>query len=587
MKKLLQRLIKAFEFSKLKYRFIFFFIIVSMIPTLLLGISSSLISKGLILEREEKDAMSNITKIKEQINEVMSERETTALKFYIDQSVQQLFSEQKNSIDDKFEIMKLLFSREQMKGNHSIFLSDEYGNIYSNARAVSSSSKQMNYQYNKLLQKNNIDYKWVGLSKVQGEFVLPYVRAIKSFNLERNLGLVIINLKESTISNIYKSLVREKSGDIFILDENGYILSNLNKTLLEQPFIRISKIGTINSFKKSYTQATIGNQKYLLVQVTDSKTQWKYLNLVPLDFVLEGNTSMTLTTLLICILSILLALFIGITVALRITVPVNDLILFMNEVEGGNLDLEYNIDRKDEIGKLANYFNKMIKRLKVSINEIYNVQRAKRDAELKALVFQINPHFLYNTLSSIIWLAHNGKNEKVIEMADTLSKLFRISISRGKEIIKIGKELEHVQSYVKIQEIRYNDMFVCVFDIDDDILDYYTPKLILQPLVENAIYHGIKSLEDQKGIIKIEGKRVDDKIIFNVIDNGNALTEEQANHLNEVLKNSLEEANFGIGIKNVNNRIKLYYGPEYELSFSRVNGRTIAALTLPVVETEP
>jgi two-component system sensor histidine kinase YesM len=130
-------------------------------------------------------------------------------------------------------------------------------------------------------------------------------------------------------------------------------------------------------------------------------------------------------------------------------------------------------------------------------------------------------------------------------------------------------------------------MFICVFDIDDDILDYYTPKLILQPLVENAIYHGIKSLEGQKGIIKIEGKRVEEKILFTVTDNGILLTEEQADHLNDVLKNSLEEDNFGIGIKNVNNRIKLYYGPEYELSFSRVNGRTIAAVTLPVVETEP
>jgi two-component system sensor histidine kinase YesM len=386
---------KTIEFSKLKYRFIFFFIIVSMIPTLLLGISSSIIFKGLILQREEKDAISNITQIKEQINDVMSERETIALKFYIDQSVQTLFSQHDYSIDNKFDIMKLLFSREQMKGNHSIFLSDEYGNIYTNARAVSSSSKAMNYQYNKLLQKNNIDYKWVGLNKLQGEFVLPYVRAIKSFNLERNLGLVIINLKESTVSDIYKNMIKEKQGDLFILDENGYILSNQNKTLLGQPFIRVCKIGTIKSFKNAFTQVTISNQKYLMVQIADSKTQWKYLNLVPLDYVLEGNKSMTITTLLICILSILLALFVGITISYRITVPVNNLISFMNEVEGGNLDLEYNIDRKDEIGKLANYFNRMIKRLKVSINEIYNVQRAKRDAELKSLVFQINPHFLY------------------------------------------------------------------------------------------------------------------------------------------------------------------------------------------------
>ena len=580
------KLMKFFEFSKLKYRFIFFFIIVSMIPTFLLGVSSSLISRDLILQREEKEAIFNISGIKEQINNVMSESETIALKFYIDQSVQSLFSSQEYSIENKFEIMKLLFSRDQMKGNHSIFLSDEYGNIYSNARAVSSSSKAMNYEYNKLLQRMNIDYKWVGLGKVQGEYVLPDVRVIKSFNLERNLGLLIINLKESTVSNTYKNLINDRYGNIFILDENNDILSNPDKALLGKQFYSIYKTETIRSFRNIYTEAALNNQRFLLVKLVDNKTQWKYISLIPLDYVLESNRSLTLTTLLICFLSILLAMFIGITVALRITVPVNKLISFMNEVEDGNLNLEDNINRKDVIGKLASYFHSMIGRLKVSINEIYNVQRAKRDAELKALVFQINPHFLYNTLSSIIWLAHNGKNDKVIEVADALSKLFRISISRGKEIIKISKELEHVQSYIKIQEIRYSDKFVCVFDINDDILEYYTPKLILQPLVENALYHGVKSM-DEKGIIKIEGEKAEGKIIFNVIDNGNALTNEEADHLNDILKDSIEEDNFGIGIKNVNNRIKLYYGPEYELSYRRSNGKTIASVTIPIIENEP
>jgi two-component system sensor histidine kinase YesM len=556
-----------------------------MIPTIILGISSSFISRGLILEREDKDAISNISKLKEQINGVMSERETIALKFYIDQSVQRLFSKQEDSVDKKFEIMKLLFSSDNMKGNHSIFLSDEYGNIYSNARAVSSSSKLMNYEYNKLLQKKNIDYKWVGLSKIQGENVLPYVRTIKSINMERNLGLVIINLKESTVSNIYKDLIAERHGDIFIVDEDGIILSNQNKSLLGTKFNSLCKIDTIRSLKNSYVEATFNDQKYLLVELVDNKTQWKYISLIPLNYVLEGKKSLTLITLLICLLSILFALFVGITVALRITVPINKLIAFMSVVESGNLNLEYNIDRKDEIGKLANYFNKMIKKLKFSIDEIYNVQKAKKDAELKALVFQINPHFLYNTLSSIICLADSGKNEMVIEMADTLSKLFRISISRGKEIIKISKELEHVQSYITIQKIRYKDKFICAFDIDDDILDYYTPKLILQPLVENSIYHGIKSM-DKKGIIKIEGKIEGQKIIFNVIDNGNAMTEDQVNQLNNVLKNSIEEDNFGIGIKNVNNRIRLYFGTEYELSFKKENDNIIAKITIPIIVNE-
>lgn len=586
MRQFFNKVIKMFQFSKLKYKFIFFFLIVSMIPTIILGISSSFISSGLILEREGKDAASNLSKLKEQINGVLGERETIALKFYIDSSVQSLFSGQEYSVDKKFEIMKLLFSSDHMKGNHSIFLSDEYGNIYSNARAVSSSSKTMNYEYNKLIQKNDIGYKWVGLSKIQGENVLPYVRAIKSINMERNLGLVIINLKESTVSNMYKDLITEGQGDIFIVDENGIILSNKNKSLLGSKFNNICRTSTIRGWKSSYIQADFNNQKYLLVQLLDNKTQWKYVSLIPLDYVDKGIKSITVSTLLICFLSILFALFVSITVSLKITEPINNLITYMSEVDSGNLDIEYNIDRKDEFGKLSNYFNQMIKKLKISIDEIYNVQRAKRDAELKALVFQINPHFLYNTLSSIIWLAHNGENDRVIEVADSLSKLFRISISRGKETIKISKEIEHVQSYITIQKIRYKNKFICAFDIDDDILDYYTPKLILQPLVENSIYHGIKNM-DKTGVIKIEGKRDGDRIVFCVIDNGSAMTVEQVNHLNDVLKGSIEEDNFGIGVKNVNNRIRLYFGPQYELSFKKENNNIIAMITIPIIENEP
>jgi len=580
-----KKLAKLFEFSKLKYRFVFFFLIASLIPTLIIGISSYLISKELIIEKEVKAAMVNISKLKDEINVALSERETTALSFCIDPAVQRQFSKSEDNNDNKYQIMALLVAGQHMKGNHSIFVSDEYGNIYSNVRAVSFISKSMTYEYSRFLQNNNIDYKWVGLDRIQGEYILPYVRAIESLDMKRKLGLVIINLRESTIFNIYKNLLKELNADIYILDENGIIISNQNKKYLGSSFSNICSLQKETGFKSNYMEATINGEKFLLIELNDYKTNWKYVCLISLEYMLAGTKSINRITVLICFLTALLSLVVGITVTSKITVPINKLITFMDTVDGGNLDLEYNIDRKDEIGKFANFFNKMIKKLKVSIDEIYHVQKAKRDAELKALVFQINPHFLYNTLSSIIWLAHNGKNDNVIEMADALSKLFRISISKGQEFITVSKEIEHVQSYIAIQMIRYKNKFVCAFDIEDDILNYYTPKLILQPLVENSIYHGIKNL-DTKGIIKIEGKKVNDTIVFNIIDNGNAMTEKEIDNLNHILLDCVEESDFGIGVKNVNNRIRLYFGADYGLKYKKEGNNIVASVTIPILESD-
>ena len=580
-----KKLLKSLEFSKLKYRFIFFFLIASLIPTLIIGISSYLISKELIIERQIKGVMSTISKLKDEIDGVLSERETIAIKFYIDPSIQRLFSKSGDDPADKFKIMKLLFSNENIKGNHSIFLSDEYGNIYSNVRAVSSSSKSMNYEYNKLLQNSSIDYKWVGLNEIQGEYVLPYVRTIKSLDMKRNLGLVIINLKEATIYNTYRNLLGELDGDIFILDDQGMIISNRNKNYLGKSFSSISKLENIKGIKSSYVEVEMDGKNFLLIELNDNKTNWKYVYLISLERMLEGTGSISQITIVICLLTVLLSFIVGITVASRITIPINRLIAFVNTVDSGKLDLECKIDRKDEIGKLSTFLNKMIKKLKISIEEIYQVQKAKKDAELKALVFQINPHFLYNTLSSIIWLANNGENGKVIEMVDTLSKLFRISINRGKEFITINKEIEHVQSYITIQRIRYKDQFICAIDVDYDILDYFTPKLILQPLVENAIYHGIKNLEE-KGVIKIEGKMEEDRIVFNVIDNGDAMTDDKMEALNNFLTGYVKDSNSGIGIANVNNRIKLYFGTNYGLTYKKEGRYTIASITIPIVKND-
>ncbi|MEG2957551.1 MAG: sensor histidine kinase, partial [Christensenellaceae bacterium] len=191
---------------------------------------------------------------------------------------------------------------------------------------------------------------------------------------------------------------------------------------------------------------------------------------------------------------------------------------------------------------------------------IKSEERQKRKAELNFLQAQINPHFLYNTLDSIVWMAETNHKD-VVKMTESLAKLFRLSLSKGKEIIKIRDEVSHVENYLIIQKMRYTNKFDFKIDVEEQILDMQTLKLILQPLVENAIYHGIKNTR-HKGNILIKGRLVMDNVLLQVMDDGAGIEHTKAAMLLS------DDNKKGIGIKNVDERIKLYYGEQYGLEIN-------------------
>ena len=235
-----------------------------------------------------------------------------------------------------------------------------------------------------------------------------------------------------------------------------------------------------------------------------------------------------------------------------------------------------------EIGLIADSFAGMVEKLKVSLANGIKMQKEKREADLRVLEFQINPHFLYNTLSSVVWLSRENRNDDVIKVAKSLSNLFRISISKGKEIITIAEELEHVKSYIEIEKIRHGEQFTVEYRLDPVIMKNLTVKLVLQPIVENAIYHGIKQSRSGRGTIWISGAEFGGDIRFQVVDDGDTLSEREAARLNEFLERPESSSeDFGIGIRNVNDRIRLTYGSPYGLSFSRDGALTIVSILIP------
>ncbi|MBR3042850.1 MAG: sensor histidine kinase, partial [Eubacterium sp.] len=291
---------------------------------------------------------------------------------------------------------------------------------------------------------------------------------------------------------------------------------------------------------------------------------------------IEVAKSLLSTVRFLVILLIIIIAFIYIIsrrLSKRITEPITDLCEMTEKFAGGDFTVSYHTDRNDEMSTLAESFNSMVKEIETLIDDIHKEQENAKDAELRLLQEQINPHFLYNTLDAIIWMTESGENQKAIQVIQELSSFFRITLSKGQREITINNEKEHVKSYLEIQRYRYQDIMDYELHIDEDILDYHIQKLTLQPIVENALYHGIKNKRG-KGLIEVYGAKDGDDIVFTIRDNGIGMKEEELERLRLLISGKVEEDDgndqSGFGMANVEKRIEMLYGSKYGMTVDSV-----------------
>ena len=262
--------------------------------------------------------------------------------------------------------------------------------------------------------------------------------------------------------------------------------------------------------------------------------------------------------------------------------PIERLEHFAGMMAGGNLSARVPPTDLSELKNLTEGINVMADQLESLIAQNRQEQENLRKSELRTLQAQINPHFLYNTLDSIAWMCEQGRNAEAVEMVNALARLFRISISRGHELIPIRSELQHAESYLQIQSHRYKNQFSYSFDVQEERLDYLCNKITLQPIIENAIYHGINGLVDE-GEIRISCRADGDDILFTVEDNGTGMEPEQ---VQAILRKERSD-HTGIGIKNVNDRLKIYFGPAYGITIDSVPDEgTRVYIRMPKVREE-
>ncbi|WP_258880807.1 sensor histidine kinase [Clostridium estertheticum] len=389
-------------------------------------------------------------------------------------------------------------------------------------------------------------------------------------------GVLLVDMNYSTIGQLCQNISIGKRGYIYIVDSDNNIIYHPQQQLINIGL----KSEKREDYLGSYIEDSDEGKKLVTIKTVDY-TNWKVVAVAYMSEISDLKKTGTNFIGWILFVCIILVIFIFGFISAKISHPIKQLEESMKRVEEGEFNIYIDVKGEDEVERLATAFNLMISKVRYLMGQIVIQQEAKRKSELDALQAQINPHFLYNTLDSIVWMAENGKNDGVITMVTALAKLFRISISRGRNIITVREEIEHAKNYLIIQKIRYKNKFKFEIITQEEVLEYKTTKLILQPLIENSIYHGIEYMVDE-GFIRISVSITNGKLLYEVSDNGLGIDPEKLKHLLEYRVKT--DSGSGVGVKNVHERIQIRYGMEYGLEIqSEIEEGTTIKIWLPLI----
>jgi two-component system sensor histidine kinase YesM len=395
--------------------------------------------------------------------------------------------------------------------------------------------------------------------------VLSIGKEIIDLKYGRWFGTLIVNVKESAISAIFTDMGSKTNNNFLIIDRSGRVISSSDKSELLQP-IKDEGLRKLILSRDSLSQIVdTQTGKKLITSSSYEKLGWKLVNIVPVEMItgdIQKNSRMTIVIGAICLIFALLGAG---TLSRVIVNPLQKLAKAMRRAKEGDLDVSAQIYTADEIGLLASVFNSMIVRIKDLLQRAELDQKMKKEYELALIHAQIKPHFLYNTLDLVYMLNDLGRNEEARDTTKALADFYRIALSKGSEMITIGEEIKNARDYMSIQRVRYPDVFDFDIEVPQELMRYKIPKLSIQPLVENAIYHGLK-MKGSLGHIWISGCREGQVVVLTVRDDGIGMP---ASKLKDIFnRNPQDGIPVSFGIFSVHERIRLYFGEEYGVAIS-------------------
>lgn len=590
------KLRKVNDFS-LRDKLIALFLLISIIPAIGLGLLVGVTVEKILGEQATKNTLQLINQVNTTLESSITNVQNVSYLISMDAQIKTFFSSNRkegNETDQSYSI------RQTMQG---------FTSLYPEIAGILLINKQGKYISNELYAEDKVDLtkeEWYkeavrnkGIFKIIGkpekrhiisqinykdEDVVTVVRAIVDRDTQEITGVLLIDLKLRVIGEAMNNVHIGLSGFLTVIDENGKeIYSTSNSEAIEIPETILLE-GDWGAYKK-----VVDGEKMEFIYQRTPFSNWTTVGI----FHSDESVAEVKEIQLYLFFFVFFLCFAGITVSYyfshSISNPIIELMTMMRKIEDGQMEIRYKGKRKDEIGRLGKTFNHMITKINSLITLTEVQEKQKREAELRSLQAHIKPHFLYNTLDTINWMARKHGAKDVAEVVASLSSFFRIGLSKGNDMIPLKDEMKHIQSYLMIQKARYQEKLSYEIIYDSNLTEVTILKLVLQPIVENAIYHGIKERRGPGNII-ISAIQENACLLLKVTDDGKGMEEEELHTLREKLntlvilkKERKEQINFGYGMMNVQARIKLTYGDAYGLTIdSEPDKGTTVTIKLPM-----
>ncbi|PWU68085.1 cache domain-containing sensor histidine kinase [Gracilibacillus dipsosauri] len=582
----------------IRYKLITHFLLVGILPILCLGLLVSWTVERVLEEQANDNTMQLISKVNQTFEFYINNMQSITYMIASDNEIQQFF-DSPDGAENKYELQRYLRSFTTITSEVAgIMVVNKDGEYISNELyAPSVIDLTQSFWYQEAVESDGIFHiigrpdgrRLISIVDYKNEDVVSVVRAVMDPFTKEVKGVILIDLKLRVIAETARDIQLGKSGYLMVVDNKGK-----NIYLPNQPIVKDIPLDWIHRQASGNFSKTINKEKIQFIYQRSPFADWTTVGVFPAEETLFELREIRFYLIVFIFIIMLFGIPVSYYLSRSISKPIVDLMKFMRRAESGDLHVRYKEKREDEIGLLGRSFNTMLQKVLELMRVTERQERQKRDAEFRSLQANINPHFLYNTLDTIQWMARKQNVIDVAEVVESLAKLFRIGLSKGRDIITVSAEMEHIESYLKIQKTRYRDKLNYQMNIDPQVRSFYTLKFILQPIVENAIYHGIKERRGP-GTVLINASIARDDLLIIIEDNGAGMTIEQLHDMKQALAEAMQRTEKvedghkkkGYGILNVQARIQLTYGEKYGLSIDSEKAKgTRVEILLPVIREQ-
>lgn len=557
---------------KLQHKLLLAFLVFIIMPLIALGSVSYQISTKVILDKVSEQTLQTLKSTDLNVRTAIKEIDSFSDLVITSFDVQNLLHSDMNSRSisyfeyDRFyqAAKKLLYSNTEVVG-FSLYSLDNLVLNMGESSSLSLHELKSEAYFNDVVNLGGKPL-WLGPYEnaslsLDHASLLTQIRVIKDYYSLEDIGYLVMYVKGDLLERIFFELYQQETGDMMIINEQGTIMYSQNvPALAGESFL--PKMTNQLSQHRSGSDIAVWQGDRSLITYYKSSIGWIFVSVKPWNVLLDETKYIRNASIILVVFALILAGWFNWYYIRRIVRFISQFSQSMQKVKLGSLSHKIHESGQDELGKLAQSYNRMLDQIRQLLHDVKLEQQRKKEAEFNVLQAQINPHFLYNTLESINALASMSGNKEIQQMTQSLGQLLRISI-RSHVMLYVREEVNHVQSYLEIQKMRYSDLFEYEIEVEEGLQQAKTLKLILQPLVENAIYHGFEDKEEG-GFIHIKICKEQDTLCFYVFDNGEGISADVLEVWNGK-SNKGETKSLGHGMKNVHDRITMYFGPKYGL----------------------